>query len=185
MQGASLIAQLVKNPPVMQEILGKGRSAGEGIGYPFQYSWASLVTQLVKNLPAMWETWVWFLDWEDHLEKGKATRSSILAWRSPWGCKESETTERLSLSFYQNNQNQFSFLLTHQENGKKFSLMICFKRWKDKYKDKYKERQIRIWYLYMWNLRYHTNCPICETKTDSDIENRLLVAKGEEGSREG
>ena len=40
-------------------IPGSGRSAGEGIGYPFQYSWASLVAQLVKNLPAMWETWVW------------------------------------------------------------------------------------------------------------------------------
>ena len=37
-------------------IPGPGRSAGEGIGYPLQYSWASLVTQLVKNLPAMWET---------------------------------------------------------------------------------------------------------------------------------
>ena len=39
-------------------IPGSGRSPGEGIGYPLQYSWASLVTQLVKNLPAMWETWV-------------------------------------------------------------------------------------------------------------------------------
>ena len=39
-------------------ILGLGRSAGEGIGYPLQYSWASLVAQLVKNLPEMWETWV-------------------------------------------------------------------------------------------------------------------------------
>ena len=39
-------------------ITGSGRSAGEGIGYPFQYSWASPVAQLVKNLPAMWETWV-------------------------------------------------------------------------------------------------------------------------------
>ena len=35
-----------------------GRSAGEGIGYPLQHSWASLVVQLVKNLPAMRETWV-------------------------------------------------------------------------------------------------------------------------------
>ena len=42
-----------------------GRSAGEGIGYPFQYSWAFLVAQLVKNLPALWETWVWSLGWED------------------------------------------------------------------------------------------------------------------------
>ena len=43
--------------------------------------WASLVAQLVKNLPAMWETWVQSLGWEDSLEKGKATHSSILAWR--------------------------------------------------------------------------------------------------------
>ena len=39
-------------------ILGSGRSTGEGIGYPLQYSWASLVAQLVKNPPSMWETWV-------------------------------------------------------------------------------------------------------------------------------
>ena len=61
-----------------------GRSTEEGIGYPLQYSWASLVAQLVKNLPAMQETWVRFLSWEDSLEKGKATHSSILAWRIPW-----------------------------------------------------------------------------------------------------
>ena len=61
-----------------------GRSAGEEIGYPIQYSWASLVAQLVKNLPAMQETWVQSLGWEDPLEKGKATHSSILAWRVPW-----------------------------------------------------------------------------------------------------
>ena len=61
-----------------------GRSSGEGIGYPLQYSWASLVAQLVKNLPAMHETWVGTLGWEDPLEKGKATHSSILAWRMPW-----------------------------------------------------------------------------------------------------
>jgi len=61
-----------------------GRLPEEGIGYPLQYSWASLVTQLVKNPPAMWETWVRSLGWEDPLEKGKATHSSILAWRIPW-----------------------------------------------------------------------------------------------------
>ena len=65
-------------------IPGLGRSAGEGIGYPLQYSWASLVAQLVKNPPAMWEIWVQSLDWENPLEKGKATPSSILAWRIPW-----------------------------------------------------------------------------------------------------
>ena len=65
-------------------IPGPGKYAGEGIGYPLQYSWASLVTQLVKNLPAMKETWVRSLGWEDPLEKGKAIHSSTLAWRIPW-----------------------------------------------------------------------------------------------------
>ena len=46
--------------------------------------WASLVAQLVKIPPAMWETWVQSLGWEDPLEKGKATHSSILAWGVPW-----------------------------------------------------------------------------------------------------
>ena len=97
---------------------GSGRSAGEGIGYPLQYSWASLVAQLVKNPSAMQETWVQSLTWEDPLEKGKATHSSILAWRighnrelvtdretCPWGRKESDVTELnrtewLSLSLF-------------------------------------------------------------------------------------
>ena len=65
-------------------IPGSGRSAGEEIGYPLQYSRAPLVAQLVKNIPAMRETWVQSLGWEDPLEKGKATHSSILAWRIPW-----------------------------------------------------------------------------------------------------
>ena len=64
--------------------INRKRSAGEGIGCPLQYTWASLVVQLVKNLPAMWGTWVWSLGWEDPLEKGKATHSSLLAWRIPW-----------------------------------------------------------------------------------------------------
>ena len=65
-------------------IPGSGRSTGEGIGYPLQYSGASLVAQLVKNPPAMRETWVQSLGWEDPLEKGTATHSSILTWRIPW-----------------------------------------------------------------------------------------------------
>ena len=53
----------------------------------------SIVAQLVKNLPVMQETWVRSLDWEDPLEKRKATHSSILAWRIPWtvwsmGCQK-------------------------------------------------------------------------------------------------
>ena len=61
------------------------------------------MAQLVKNPPAMQETWVRSLVWEDPLEKGKATHSSILAWRIPgtsipWGHKESDTTEQLPLT---------------------------------------------------------------------------------------
>jgi len=84
-------------------IPGSGRSTGEGIGYPLQYSWASHVAQLVKNPPAMQETWVRSLGWEDPLEKEKATHSSIIARKSheerspegysPWGHKELDITE--------------------------------------------------------------------------------------------
>ena len=65
-------------------IPGSGRFLGEEIGYPLQCSQASLVAQMVKNPPAMWETWVCPLGWEDPLEKGMATHSSILTWRIPW-----------------------------------------------------------------------------------------------------
>ena len=67
-----------------------------------------LVAQLVKNLPAMRETQVQSLGWEDPLEKGMTTHSSILAWRIPWaeepgklqsmGSKELDTTEQLSIA---------------------------------------------------------------------------------------
>ena len=60
-----------------------GRSPGEGIGYPLQYSWASLVAQMIKKPPAMWENWVPSLGWKDALEEGMATPSSILAKRIP------------------------------------------------------------------------------------------------------
>ena len=59
------------------------------------------MAQLVKNPLAMQETWFQSLDWEDPLEKGKATHSSVLAWTipgtvcSPWGLEESVMTERL------------------------------------------------------------------------------------------
>ena len=64
---------------------------------------------MVKRLPAMRETWVRSLGWEDLLEKETATHSSTLAWRipraeelvgySPWGRKESDTTERFTFTF--------------------------------------------------------------------------------------
>ena len=85
-------------------ILGSGNSPGEGIGYPLQYSWASLVAQTVKNLPAMQETWVRSLGLEDPLEEGKATHSSILAWRIStdrgawWATVHGVTKSRTQLS---------------------------------------------------------------------------------------
>ena len=66
-------------------IPGSGISAGEGMGYPVEYSWVSLVAQLVKNPPRVQETWVRSLGWEGPSEKGMATHSSILAWRIPMG----------------------------------------------------------------------------------------------------
>ena len=79
------------------------RSAGEGMGYPLQYSWASLVAQLVKNLPAMWETLVQSLGWKDPLEKGKATPPVFWPeeFHRLYSSKESDMTERLSLHLTQ------------------------------------------------------------------------------------
>ena len=78
-----------------------GRSTGEGIGYPPQYSWASLVAQLVKNLPAMRETWVQSLGWEEdplHPLQYFCLENSM---DYPRGCKELDTTEQLSRSLCQ------------------------------------------------------------------------------------
>ena len=62
-----------------------------------QEAWALLVAQLVKNLPGKWESWVWSPGWEDSLEKGMATHSSILAWRIPWTVKRKLSAEELML----------------------------------------------------------------------------------------
>ena len=83
--GASLISQLVKNPPAMQETQVRFLDQEERRDrLPTPVFLGSLVAQLVKNPPAMRETWVQSLDWENPMEKGKATHSSILAWRIPW-----------------------------------------------------------------------------------------------------
>ena len=102
MQGTSAGKESTCNAGDPSSILGLGRSPGEGIGYPLQYSWASLVAQLVKYPPAMWVTWVQTLGWEDPLEKGTLPTPAFWPGEfhglySPWGGKESDTTERLSL----------------------------------------------------------------------------------------
>ena len=83
MQADSLPTEPLGNAGDPGSIPGLGRSTGEGIDHPLQYSWAFLVAQMVKNLPAMWETWILPLDWEDPLEEGMATHSGVLAWRIP------------------------------------------------------------------------------------------------------
>ena len=89
-------------------IPGSGRYSGGGIGYPRQYSWASLVAQLVKNPPAMWETWVQSLGWKIPWRRDRLP--TLVFWpgefhglHSSWHHKESDTTEQLSLSPCQNN----------------------------------------------------------------------------------
>ena len=94
-------------------IPGLGKSAGEGIGYPLQYSWASLIAQVVKNLLAMWETWAQSLGWEDSLEKGMGLPTPVfwpgesherrsLVGYSPQGRKEFDTLRDFTsfLSFF-------------------------------------------------------------------------------------
>ena len=82
---ACLVAQTVKNLSAMLETqvqsLAQKDTPGERIGCPLQYSWASLVAQAVKNMSAIQKTWVRSLGWENHLEEGMATLSSIFAWR--------------------------------------------------------------------------------------------------------
>ena len=138
---ASLVTQVVKNLPAIQEtgvqFLCQKDPPGEGNGNPHQYSclenstdrgawqaWgfpggsdsrleASLVVQTVKNLPAMQETRVWSLGQKDPVEKGIATHSSVPSWRGPWAAKS-----WTPLSDYQLSENFNSF--------KKISFKIFF-----------------------------------------------------------
>ena len=78
-------------------IPGLGRSPGEEIGYPLQYSWASLVAQLVKNPPAIQETPVQFLGWKDPWKREQLPTPVLWPGEfhglySPWGCNESDMT---------------------------------------------------------------------------------------------
>ena len=78
-----------------------GRSPGEGIGYLLQYSWVSFVAQLVKNLPAMQETWVQSrkIPWRrERLHTPVFWPEEFNGLSSPWGSKEPDMTDQLSLS---------------------------------------------------------------------------------------
>ena len=79
---------------------------------------------MIKKIPAMWETWVRFLGWEDPLEKGKATHSSILAWRIPWteepGGLQSVGSQRVR-------HNWATFIFIFLPNNEDFSLNIKHK----------------------------------------------------------
>ena len=66
------------------QVVGPGFEPGHLTLQPESESGASLVAQMVESLPAVQEIWVRSLGWEDPLEKGMATHSSILAWRIPW-----------------------------------------------------------------------------------------------------
>ena len=82
-----MVAQLVKNPPAMQETLVDSwlrMFPWRREKLPTPVFLGFLVAQTVKNLPTMWETWVQSLGWKDPLEEGMAADSSILAWRIPW-----------------------------------------------------------------------------------------------------
>ena len=101
---------------------GSGRSAGEGIGYPLQYSLASLVAQLVKNPPAMQGTWFGSVGWEDPLEKIKATHlpgksqgQRSMAGHGPWDHKESDVTDHAHIQ--DDSEGKFPDDSCHQAHG--------------------------------------------------------------------
>ena len=103
--GGSADKESTCNVRDLGSIPGLERSPGEGIGYTLQYSWASLVAQLVKNPPAMWEIqpgldpWVGKNPWRrERLPTPVFWPGEFHGLYSPWGCKELDTAERLSLS---------------------------------------------------------------------------------------
>ena len=107
-------------------IPGWERSPGEGIGYPLQYSWTFLVAQLVKNQTAMQETWVRSLGWEDPWRRERLPTTVFWLGEfhglySPWGRKESDTTERLSLYF---RHQEWNFVKTLRKKNMDIKILL-------------------------------------------------------------
>ena len=92
------------------------------------HTWAPLVAQKVKNLPAMWKTRVQSLHWEDPLEKGMATLSSILAWRIPW-TEEPGRLQSMGLQKNGHNSATFSFGFPGGSDGR--VCLQCGRPWFD------------------------------------------------------
>ena len=104
--GSSAGKEFVCNVGDLSSIPGSGRSAGVGLDHLLHYSWASQVAQLVKNPPAIWEnlpgfnTWVGKIPWRrDRLTTPVFWPGEFHELYSPWGCKESDTTEQLNNNY--------------------------------------------------------------------------------------
>ena len=116
----SVVKESACNAGIPGSIPGWGRSTGEGIGYPLQYSWASLVVQLIKNPPAMQETWVQSLCWEDPPENGKGYPLQYSGLENPRDCTvHGVTKSRTQLSNF-----HFHFLFTKSTQISVFFLKI-------------------------------------------------------------
>ena len=150
-------------------IPGSGSSPGEGIGYPVQCSWVSLVAQLVKSLPTVQETWVQSVAWEDSLEKEKATRSSILAWRI------SRTAWSLGL------QSQ-TWLGNWTELIKKNEIMPSKATWMDLEIISVSEKSEKDKHhgtAYMWSIKKWYKLTYLQNRNRlTDLENELMVTGG-------
>ena len=109
-------------------IPGFGRSGGERIGYPLQYSWASLMTQLMKNPPAMRKTWVWKIPWRrERLPTPEFWPGEIHGLYSRRDHKESDATERLSLPLQFKRVNFVVYKL-YLNKGAIFNVQVLFKK---------------------------------------------------------
>ena len=109
-------------------------------------SWTELVAQLVKNTPAMQETWGWSLGWEDPLERGKATQSSILAWRTLWTYSTWVKKTRTQLSYC-----HFSLLLGELgwlQSSCYSSAVLCSQ--KNRYSQVRQLKSSKIYWVWLW-----------------------------------